>query len=847
MHRIKYTRLLGNVRYYCAQSYDAIVLGGGVSGTSTLYHLAKKGINNTILLEKNKLTSGTTWHSAGLFWNCRSNYRDIELALNTKKIISHLESDINIDVGWKNNGGLFLATNEDRLSEYKRMHTLCKYYGIESYILNKQDIKDLCPLINNDDLVGGLYCKDDGTIEPDGITQAFAKGSNKLGAKIVENCNVTRIISENNKIMGVETDKDIYKSNIVINCAGVWSNQLCEKIGINIPLQPMKHAYILTDEIDGVDKMPNIRDHDKSTYFKIQGKKLAIGGYESNPLLWKPTDFPFSLFDLDMDIFIKHIENHTYRFPIINETGIISTICGPESFTPDHRALIGESSIINGLYFNCGHNSMGITNSSGFGYEIADLIYNKPSNSIFNYEITNSKYNKPGNSIFNYDIKRFPNDILNNLDWIRESSIESYAKNYEVVWPHDEHFSGRNLIKDSLYETLLKKGCIYGNSGGFEIPLYYSGNKINCETGHNSEYYNQISKYYTFGWAKNFNIIQKEHFNCRNNTVLFNQSSFGKFIISGEQSKELLDTLCTNNIKSKIGTTTYTLMCNESGGIEADITVNCIDDNKYYILISGAFREYGYNWFNKYINKLSLDCKIKDITTNNGVISIMGKNSKKILNSIIDEDINLKFSKNKEISINDIDIRVIRLSYVGELGYELHIPMNKCNEIYNILKLYGNKYKLSDAGYNAMESLSMEKGYKHWNSDITSNDTPIEAGLDFLCKDKPFLGYLNINKQIEKGINKKLICLTIDDNIPLYGNEIIYRNSECVGFIRRASYSQYIDKSYGYGYIKSNDYITLDYINNGVYELESLGKRYKATIQNGCIFDPKNKRMKGIY
>ena len=363
-------------RYY---NTDVVVMGGGVSGASTLYHLSKKGINNTILLEKHKLTAGTTWHSAGLFWNCRPNYRDIEISLKTKELLNNLEKETQVDVGWNNNGGLFIATTNERLDEYKRMHTLCKYYNINSYILNQSEIKDLYPLMNVEDVVGGLYCKDDGTIEPDGLTRAYAKYATINGAKIKENTNIENIIIENNKVIGVKTENEIIYTNKVVNCLGVWSNELCKKNNLSIPLLPMKHAYILTDEIPNIENMPNVRDHDFATYFKLQGNKLAIGGYENNPLCWKPIDFPFSLFDLDMDVFSQHIESHIHRIPIISDIGIQSTICGPESFTPDHKPLIGESPIVEGLYFNCGHNSMGITTSGGFSSMLAELIHSGQS------------------------------------------------------------------------------------------------------------------------------------------------------------------------------------------------------------------------------------------------------------------------------------------------------------------------------------------------------------------------------------------------------------------------------------------------------------------------------------
>ena len=842
-----------NKRFYShnlKNKADVVVLGGGISGASTLYHLAKKGITNTVLIEKHQITSGTTWHSAGLFWSCRPNDIDIEIGQETRDLASNiLENETGINTGWNNNGGLFLANSNERLNEYKRMHTLAKFYGIESHILNKGEIKDLYPLMNVDDLVGGLYSPTDGTIEPDGITRAYCKGATNLGASIIEDCTVEDIMVNNKQVTGVKTSKGMILTQNVVNCMGVWSKELCNRINVNVPLYSMKHAYIVSDKINGIENTPNVRDHDLSIYFKLQGDKICLGGYETNPLFWKPDNFPFSLFELDWDIFDQHIVNHIHRLPIIENTGIVSTVCGPESFTPDHKPLLGETPEVKGLYLNCGHNSLGITASAGCGKEVANWI-------IDGY---------PEKDMFNYDINRFHNSYTNNEKWIKNSSHEAYTKNYNVVWPHDEYLSGRNLLIDPLHNTLSDKGAFFGSSGGIERPLYFNKddgpfkmNKYNCDdNSDNSSYYQELTNYYTFDWPQNQIHTRKEHLACRNNTVLFNQSSFGKFLLDGKDSEKVLELLSTNNMDKGIGSTVYTVMCNKNGGIETDMTVSHIGENKFYLVIGSKFNQYGFSWIDKFIKNNRFDCQLTDVTFDFGVISIMGRDSRNILETISDTSFDpndFKFSSNKLINFNknkDL-IRAIRITYVGELGWELHIPEHLCDHIYNLLHVVGSKYDISDAGYNAIESLSMEKSYRHWHSDIRSDDTPIEAGLDFICKlknNKEFIGRDIIENQKKNGLTKKLICLTLNDNIPIHGNELIYRNNECVGYVRRANYSFCNEKPvcYGYIYSKDDEIINSDYLNNSKFQLEIMNQLYDANYEKKPIFDPKNNRIKGIY
>lgn len=828
-----------NIRKISSSRKDLIIVGGGVSGTSVLYNCSKLGLNG-ILLEKDKITSGTTWHSAGLHWNCRPNYYDIETGINTLKMIKNVEKDSGLSCGLIQNGGMYIANNNDRLNEYKRMSNLSKYYGIENYIItDKSDIKQIHPYLNTDDIVGCLYSPNDGTIDPDSITNCLARAAKNNGSIIKENTNVEKILIENNKIIGVQIDNNTIETDKLVLCTGSWTNLL----NVKLPIFSFRHAFINTDTIENISKTPNVRDHDYSIYFKVQGSKLAIGGYEMNPINYEPNkNDSFMLFDLDYEHFMPLLENHIKRMPILEMTSLTDDICGPESFTPDHRCLIGEDLNIKGLYYNLGHNSMGITNS-GLSLELSKLIVNGHTTE----------------DLFHYDIKRYSSNLLSNSKYIKDTSWESYAKNYNIMFSNDQHTSGRNIVKDKLYNILLKKGAFYiTNTSGYEIPYYYNkkltsplfiDNNYCNENSYKTDYYKELTKNYTFDIPHNFNIIRNEALHTRIETSLFNNSSFGKICVSGQDANKALQFLCTNNIK-KNNKTTYTLMLNEEGTIEADITVSKINDNQFYINSSSLYTDYTVYWIKKQLNKYNFkNVEIQNISENYSVLSIAGRNSGNILQKLINQPLDLKFSHNKYYKIFNSQIFVIRLSFTGELGYELHIPNDKTEEIYNkIMFHHGIDYKLKLAGYAALDSLSAEKFYGHQGEEYTNKYTPIEANLDFVCKKKiNYVGKNIIDKQRDNGVKTKLICISVDFNKYLHNNEIIYLNNIQVGFIKRSSFSHMLNKSIGFGYINyNNEIITNQLLDNGKFEIKILGEKYPCKLEK-TPFDLENNRIKGIY
>ncbi|XP_053329646.1 sarcosine dehydrogenase, mitochondrial isoform X2 [Spea bombifrons] len=854
------------------RSADAVVIGGGSLGCQTTYHLAKMGMKNVVLLERDRLTSGTTWHTAGLLWQLRPSDVEVELLAHTRDVVSRdLEEETGLHTGWIQNGGLFIASNKQRLDEYKRLMSLGKVYGVESYVLSPAETKDLYPLMNVDDLYGTLYVPKDGTMDPAGTCTTLARASTARGAKVIENCPVTGIQVKTDdfgikRVVGVETEFGTIQTPCVVNCAGVWAQKLGQMAGVNVPLVAMHHAYVVTERIEGIQNMPNVRDHDASVYLRLQGDALSVGGYESNPIFWEEVSdtFAFGLFDLDWDVFTQHIQGAVNRVPALEKTGIKSTVCGPESFTADHKPLLGESPEVRGFFLGCGFNSAGMMLGGGCGKELAHWII----------------HGRPEKDMYGYDIRRFHHSLTNQNRWIRERSHESYAKNYSVVFPYDEPLAGRNMRKDPLHEVLLQQGCVFQERHGWERPgwfnpagrapvLDYDYYGAYGHQPHQDYSYSQLlEKEYTFGFPPHHDVIRSECLRCRDAVAVFNMSYFGKFYLVGPEATKAANWLFTADVDKPPGSTVYTCMLNSRGGTESDLTVSRIEPGKppsplspdfqgdgYYLAIGGAVAEHNWGHIRAVLQDQNFKCKLIDCSEDLGMISIQGPESRKVLEEVLDEDLSneaFPFSTHKMATAAGHQVRAIRLSFVGEMGWELHIPKADCVSVYRAVMEAGSKKSIGNAGYRAIDSLSIEKGYRHWHADLRPDDTPLEAGLAFTCKLKsamPFLGREALEKQKAEGVRKRLVGFTINDKVPLFGLEAVWRNGVAVGHIRRADFGFAIDKTIAYGYIRNPDGgpVTTEFVRTGEYKLERMGVTYAAEAHLKSPFDPNNLRVKGLY
>lgn len=852
-------------------SADVVIIGGGIIGCSTLYHLTKLGCSNVVLLEKDHLTAGTTWHTAGLIWRLRPNDTDIQILNHTRHLLMNvLEAETGVHPGFINNGGLFIANSKERLDEYKRLMTIGKAFGIESYVLSPEDTKKLYPLMNVDDLYGTLYSPGDGTVDPAGFCTALTRAATATGAKVIEKCPVVGVeTSEDDfgtrRVSGVQTAAGTIKTKALVNCTGAWAPVIGAMVGVPVPLVAMKHAYVVTNRIEGIQNMPNVRDHDLSLYLRLQGDALSVGGYEPNPIFIDqlPQDFAFGLFDLDWDVFGTHIESGIHRVPVLEQTGIKSTVCGPESFTADHKPLLGEEPSLRGFFHGCGFNSLGMNGGGGCGRELAAWVLQ----------------GRPNLDMYGYDIRRFSPSLTKNSQWIRERSHESYVKNYSIVYPNDEPLASRNMRKDPLHEVLSQAGCVFQERLGWErpgwfvkdgpapvLPYDYYGSYGN-EKHKNYTYEDLLKLDYTFDFPGHHEIIKDECLGCRRNAAIFNMSYFGKFYITGPDAQAATDFIFSNNMRKPAGSTTYTCMLNSRGMVEADLTVSAIaagegsscdpkfSGDGFYVAAAGASANHGLAHIRSVVQDRKFNVSIADESENMGMLSIQGPKSRQILQSLTDTDLSddsFPFSTTKVINFAGHKVRAIRLTFVGEMGWELHIPSASCVPVYTAIVQAGKAFGLVNAGYRAIDSLSMEKGYKHWHADLRMEDTPLEAGLGFTCKlksDVDFLGRKALERQKADGLRKRIACFTLDENVALHGLEAIWRDDEVVGFTRRGEYGFALGKSLAYGYVKRPDGapVSAEYLASGNYWLESLGRRFKATFHAKVPFDPTNKRVKGVY
>uniref|UniRef100_UPI00398ECD40 sarcosine dehydrogenase, mitochondrial isoform X1 n=2 Tax=Pristiophorus japonicus TaxID=55135 RepID=UPI00398ECD40 len=851
---------------------DVVVMGGGSLGCHTVYHLAKMGITNVVLLERDKLTAGTTWHTAGLLWQLRPSDIEIELLSHTRQVVSKdLEAETGLHTGWIENGGLFIASNKQRLDEYKRLMSLGKVYGIESHVLSPAETKDLYPLMNVSDLYGTLYVPTDGTMDPAGTCSTLARAATARGASVIENCPVTGIQVKVDdfgvrRVTGVETEFGTIQTTCAINCTGVWAQSLGVMAGVSVPLIAMRHAYVVTEQIDGIQNMPNVRDHDTSVYLRLQGDALSVGGYEPNPNFWEEVtdNFAFSLFDLDWEVFTQLIEGAINRVPALETTGVKSTVCGPESFTADHKPLMGEAPELRGFYLGCGFNSAGMMLGGGCGKELAHWVI----------------HGRPEKDMYGYDIRRFHHSMTNDNRWIRERSHESYAKNYSVVFPHDEPLAGRNMRLDPLHQELLQQGCVFQERHGWERPgwfhpkgpvpvLDYDYYGVYGNKRHEDYRYNQLlQEDYTFDFPPHHDQIKAECISCRTAVAVFDMSYFGKFYLLGPDAKKAADWLFSADVSTSIGKTVYTCMLNSRGGTESDLTVSRIETapqgtaltpafegDGYYLAVGGGVAQHNWSHISSELQDQGLDCWLLDCSEELGMISVQGPHSRSVLQDVLNTDLSneaFPFSTHQVVEAAGHTVRAMRLSFVGELGWELHVPSQSCVPVHQAVMQAGAKFGIANAGYRAIDSLSIEKGYRHWHADLRSDDTPLEAGLAFTCKLKsqiPFLGRKALERQKAEGLLKRLMCFTIDEKVPMFGLEVIWRNGKVVGHVRRADFAFVLNKTIAYGYIRNPEggVVTTDFVRSGEYSLERMGVCYPAKVHLKSPFDAGNKRVKGIY
>ena len=803
-----------------------VIVGGGVIGCSIAYHLTKIGWDDVVLLERKQLTSGTTWHAAGLVGQLRPSINMTKLAKYTGELYRGLEAETGQATGYRQCGSISMATNAERFEELKRSASMAKVFDLPVHVVTPEEIKELANIVNVDDVVGGIHIPSDGYANAVDITQALAKGARTGGAKIFENTKVTKIRHNGERVTGVDTADGLIDADYVVICGGMWTRDLAASIGVAAPLHACEHYYVLFEGVEGIDNtLPVLRDYDYCGYYKYDAGKLLVGAFEPNARPWGmdgiSEDFCFDEIAGSFEHFEPLLMDAMRRVPALEKAGIQKFFCGPESFTPDVRYHLGESAELKGCFVAAGLNSIGLQSAGGVGKVMADWI----------------RDGIPPADLWTVDIRRnMPFQI--NRKYLRERVTESLGLLYATHYPFKQYETARGVRRSAIHDRLVAAGACHGEAFGWERPNWYGA------PGSTPKYE------YSYGRQNWFEANAQECKAVREAVGLFDQSSFAKFRLEGRDACAVLNRVCANDVDVAPGKLIYTQWLNDKGGIEADLTVTRLSQTAYLIVTGAETETKDFNWLSRHIPD-NAHAILTNVSSAMGVISIMGPNARALLQSICPNDLShaaFPFATSQEIELGYAIVRASRITYVGELGWELYIPTEFMTGVYDEIVAAGANFGLKHCGYHALNALRMEKAYRHWGHDITDEDTPLEAGLGFAVKmDKPggFIGREALVKQKEEGMKQKLVQFLLKSPEPmLYHNEPIWQGDRIAGYIRSGMYAHTLGASCGLGYVTAADGGVVGPIGTDDYEIEIAGVRYPVIASLKPLYDPSNARIK---
>ena len=800
---------------------QVVIIGGGIIGCSTAYHLTKMGWQDVVLVEKGELTSGSTWHAAGLVGQLRSEKNITRMLQYSVSLYEQLEEETGLNTGWNKCGCLHLASTKERMYELKKGATTARSFGLEMNIITPEEAYVLCPIISLDGIIGAAFIPSDGQADPAGITQAMARGARNRGAKIYRDTLVTGFEFGNKRVTAVKTSEGNIKCEIVVNCTGMWGYQVGKMMDVNIPLVPFQHQFLVTDVIQGLPPdLPTIRDKDNLLYYKKEVDGLVMGGYERNGIPWAidgvSNDFVSQLLEPDFDHFQSLSDPAMKRTPCLETAGIVRLLNGPEAFTPDGNAIMGQAPGLDNCFVAVGFNAFGIAAGGGAGRMIAEWIIE----------------GEPSLDIWPLDIRRF-GPYHKSRSYNVERTKEIYGKHYAIHWPNEEHDSARGVRRSPLYYPLREKGAVYGAKYGWERANWFAPKSV------------EPKDELTFETPNWFEHVGNEHKAARERVVMIDQSSFCKFEIEGPRALEFLNWLAANNIDKPVGSVTYTQLCNARGTVESDITVARLDEEKFFLVTGTAFGLHDAEWIKKHMPGDG-SVIFRDVTSALAAINVIGPDSRKLLEKVTQDDIsneNFRFGKCKTLTVGYAPATALRVTYVGELGFELYIPTEFACHVYETLWEAGQDFGIANAGYRAINSLHFEKGYCYWGTELTPEYTPFDAGLDFcVALDKgDFLGRKALSKIKEQGPKWKLCTFTIDAGRPvmLRGSEPIIHRGRVVGITTNGGYGYTVGKTIAYSYIPVED---ANYDQG--YEIKVYMEMYPVTRHdNRTLYDPERKKI----
>lgn len=805
---------------------EVVVVGGGVIGVSVAYHLAEAGIQDVVLFERKELTSGTTWHAAGLVGQLRTSINMTKLARYTSELYRGLEAETGQATGYRQCGSISIAATAERFEELKRSASMAKVFGLEVNVLSVPEIAERYPLIQTDDLFGGIHIPSDGYANAVDITQALAKGAKQRGARLFTHTKVEAVLQEGGRVTGVRTAQGEISAKYVVICGGMWSRDLASSVGVNLPLHACEHYYVLFESVDGLSPdLPVLRDYDACTYYKYDAGKLLLGAFEPNAKPWGmggiSEDFCFDEIAGDFDHFEPVLHDAMKRLPALERAGIQKFFCGPESFTPDVRYHLGETPELKNCFVAAGLNSIGLQSAGGVGKVTAEWI----------------RDGKPPVDLWEVDVRRnMP--FQRNRQYLQSRVSESLGLLYATHFPFRQYETGRGVRKSVIHDRLVAAGACHGEAFGWERPNWYAPAGV------------EPVYEYSYGRQNWFEHSAAEHRAVREGVALFDQSSFAKFRLEGRDAARVLSPVCANDIDVVPGRVVYTQWLNEHGGIEADLTVTRLGEDVFMIVSAAETEVRDFYWLKRHIPD-DAHCVLTNVTSSMGVISIMGPRSRDLLQSITPDDLShagFPFATSREIEMGFCYVRASRITFVGELGWELYIPTEFMQDIYDRIMAAGAERGLVHAGYHALNSLRMEKAYRHWSHDITDEDSPLEAGLGFVIKfDKSggFIGREALLAQRERGLSRRLLQLCLNDPVPLiYHNEPIWRDGELVGHITSGAYGHTLGGAVGLGYVSLEPGASDEAALSGQFEVEVACERVPAEVSLRPLYDPDNAQIR---
>ncbi|MBC7780108.1 MAG: FAD-dependent oxidoreductase [Proteobacteria bacterium] len=804
-----------------------VIVGGGIVGCSVAYHLTLLGLTDVVVLEANTLTSGTTWHAAGLVGQLRSTYNLTQLAKYSTDLFASLASETGQETGFRQTGSLSIALTAERMEELARGASMARCCDVDVAVIGVDEAITRWPLLDPTGIVGAVHLPRDGRTSPVDTTLALAKGARTRGARIVENVSVERVLTRAGRACGVVTDAGEVAAEIVVDCAGLWGRYLALSAGVNVPLHAAEHFYVVTEPIAGLSRdLPVLRVPDICTYFKEEAGKLLVGFFEPGAKPWlssrRPERGGFIQLPDDWEQIMPHLERALERVPVLKHTGIQLFFNGPESFTPDDRYILGEAPELPGFFVAAGFNSVGIQSSGGAGKAIAEWIV---------------RGHAPVD-LWDVDIRRF-SPFHGGADYLRERTTETLGLLYDMHWPYRQYESARGVRHSALHDRLAAAGACFGEVAGWERPNWYAA------PGSAPRYA------YSYGRQNWFDASAAEHHAVRNAVGLFDQSSFAKFRLEGRDAESVLNRVCAAEIAVAPGRIVYTQWLNERGGIEADLTVTRLDEHAFLIVTAAATQTRDFHWLRRHIPD-GAHAVLTDVTSGLAVLGVMGPRARDLLSSVGAADWSdaaFPFGTSREVTLGYAPVRASRITYVGELGWELYIPTEFALGVYDRLLAAGGAFGLVHAGYHALNSLRIEKAYRHWGHDISDEDTPLEAGLTFAVaknKGERFIGAPALAAQRAAGLRKRLVQFALLDPEPLvYHNEPIWRDGRLVGRITSGAYGHTMGASLCMGYVNTREPISAEALLDASFEIEIAGRRWPARASMRPFYDPTSARVKG--